>query len=301
MVAERGLRALGARSRRRGPPPAVFVLLAPACVMFAIFVIFPIIQSLWLSLQDWDGVGVPRWVGFANFAELVGDPGFWVALRNNMLWLLGSSLAPAIGLGLALFLNQTVRGIRVIRALFFAPFVISQVVVGLVFAWFFHAEFGLLDAALRRLGLQPLALLAHEELSIIAVITASLWPQAAYCTILYLTGLMSLRPEMIEAARVDGAGGWALLWDIVIPALRPVTFIVAMVCVVGAMRSFDLVVIMTGGGPYGQSSVLAHYMYEQVFLASRHGYGAAVAAVLFAVMGACVGLFLWRLLRGERA
>lgn len=280
---------------------ALLVLLLPACLMFGTFVLYPIIQSLALSLYDWDGVSQWQWIGLDNYWELLADPAFSIALRNSALWLVGSMLAPVLGLALALLLNQAILGIRIIRSLFFLPFVISQVVVGLVFAWFFHSEFGLLDAALASFGLPPAELLAHENWSIVAVIIASLWPQTAYCTILYLTGLVTIRAELVEAARVDGASGWSLLWCVVLPQLRPVGFIVAMVCVVSALRSFDLVVIMTGGGPYGRSSVLAHYMYEQVFLSSRYGYGSAVATVLFVLMAACVGIFLARLLREERS
>jgi multiple sugar transport system permease protein len=118
---------------------------------------------------------------------------------------------------------------------------------------------------------------------------------------LYLTGLTGLRPELIDSARIDGAKGVSLLWHVVLPHLRPVTFIVAMVCVVSALRSFDLVMIMTAGGPYNSTMVLGYYMYEQTFLSLRYGYGAAIATVLFALMGTCVGFFLWRLLRRELA
>ena len=131
------------------------------------------------------------------------------------------------------------------------------------------------------------------------MILAGLWPQTAYCMVLYLAGLTGLRPELIDSARMDGATGPTLLWHVVLPQLRPVTFIVAMVCVVSALRSFDLVVIMTAGGPYNSTMVLGYYMYEQTFHSLRYGYGAAIAIVLFALMATCVGLFLWRLLRRE--
>ena len=127
---------------------------------------------------------------------------------------------------------------------------------------------------------RPVAPLAGENWAIVAVVIAGLWPQTAYCMILYLTGLTGLRQEPIDAARIDGARGLTLFCHVVLPQLRPVTFIVAMVCVVGALRSFDLVVIMTAGGPYDSSTVLAYYMYEQTFLSLRYGYGAAIATVL---------------------
>jgi multiple sugar transport system permease protein len=297
-ASRRGISAWWWRHQRTLTP---LILLAPACLMFATFVIWPIGQSLWLSLYDWDGVGEKTWVGFGNFSELFADPVFFTALANNLCWLLIYLAAPMLGLLLALFLNQNVRGIRVVRALFLMPFVISQVVDGLIFAWFLNADFGLLNPLLAKVGVGPVAPLESERGAIFAVIAAGLWPQTAYCMVLYLTGLTGIRGELIDSARLDGAREHKVLWHVVLPQLRPVTFIAAMVCVVSALRSFDLVMIMTAGGPYNSTSVLAYYMYEQTFLSLRYGYAAAIAAVLFALMGCCVAFFLWRMLARERA
>lgn len=276
------------------------ILLIPAGLFFGTFVLWPIADSLWLSLHDWDGISPKTWVGLGNYQELVTDPVFWTAITNNIWWLVLFMLAPVFGLAIALFLNQQVGGIRLAKSLFFFPFVISQVVVGLVFSWFFNAEFGLLNAMLEGLGLEPVSLLEDERWATFAIIVAGLWPQTAYCMILYLTGLTAINPELIEAARMDGAKGWRLLWNVVLPQLRPATFIAVVVCVVGALRSFDLVSIMTLGGPYNSSTVLAYYMYEQTFLSFRYGYGAAIAAVLFLVMNVYIAFFLWHMLKNER-
>jgi multiple sugar transport system permease protein len=284
----------------RGQRLTAALLLAPAVALFLVFVIYPIAASFLLSLQQWNGLGARSWIGLANYAELFDDKVFYRALLNNLLWLGLNFLAPVLGLGIALLINQTLPGIRLIRALFFLPFVISAVVVGMVFSWFLNPEFGLLNALLQPFGL-VLSPLDSENGAIFAVIAAALWPQTAYCAILYLTGLMSLRPELIDAARIDGARRFRLLWQIVLPQLAPVNFIVALVCIVSALRGFDMVAIMTAGGPYDSSTVLAHYMYEQTFHASRYGYGAAIACVLFLLMTVCVGFFLWRMLRREAA
>jgi multiple sugar transport system permease protein len=284
----------------RGQRLTAALLLAPAVALFLVFVIYPIAASFLLSLQQWNGLGARSWIGLANYAELFDDKVFYRALLNNLLWLGLNFLAPVLGLGIALLINQTLPGIRLIRALFFLPFVISAVVVGMVFSWSLNPEFGLLNALLQPFGL-VLSPLDSENGAIFAVIAAALWPQTAYCAILYLTGLMSLRPELIDAARIDGARRFRLLWQIVLPQLAPVNFIVALVCIVSALRGFDMVAIMTAGGPYDSSTVLAHYMYEQTFHASRYGYGAAIACVLFLLMTVCVGFFLWRMLRREAA
>ena len=133
------------------------------------------------------------------------------------------------------------------------------------------------------------------------MILAGLWPQVAYCMILYMTGLAAVPPASIDAARVDGARRWQLLRYVVLPQLRPIHFLVAMVCAVAALRSFDYVMVMTLGGPYNSSTVLAYYMYEQTFLALRYGYGAAVAVVLLAFMSGIILLLLARQFRGEKS
>jgi multiple sugar transport system permease protein len=261
----------------------------------------PIVETVRLSFFDWDGTGPRLWIGLANYRELASDPVFRTAIANNMIWLVAYFAAPALGLAIALFLNQRLRGMRVARCLFLLPFVISQVVVGVVFGWFFSAHLGLFDQVVSSFGLRPPAVLDHEDTALFAIILAGLWPQTAYCMILYLAGLTTLRADLIDAARLDGARGWSMLRHIVLPQLRPVTLLVFLVCGVSALRSFDLVTIMTGGGPYNSSTVAAYYMYEQVFLSFRYGYGAAIACVLFVLIEACVLVFLWRMQRLDPA
>jgi multiple sugar transport system permease protein len=276
------------------------VLLAPAALLFAIFVVYPILDSLWLSLLDWDGVRPAHFVGLGNYAELFDDPTFYTAVVNNLYWLVAFMLAPVFGLALALFLNQLVFGIRLVKSLFFFPFVISQVVVGLVFSWFMNPDFGLLPKVLSLAGIAGIDILGNENWATFGVIAAGLWPQTAYCMILYLTGLTGISPDLIEAARIDGAQGWRMLWHIIIPQLRPATFIAVVVSVVGALRSFDLIAIMTRGGPFDSSQVLAYYMYQQTFMSFRYGYGAAIATVLFLIMDVYIAFFLVSMLRRER-
>lgn len=281
---------------------APWLFLAPAAAMFLLYVVMPIVQSVRLSLYDWDGLGTPVWVGLANYAELAGDPDFHVALTNSLIWLLGFLLAVPAGLGLALLLNQTVFGIRAIKSLFFFPFVISQVVIGLVFTWFYNPALGLVDKVFGLFGHAELAVLADEDLVTYAIVAAGLYPQIAYCMILYLTGLNSIRPDLIEAARLEGAKGWQMLWHVVLPQLRPASFIAVVVTVVGSLRSFDMVAVMTAGGPYGSSRVLAYYMYEKALseYGYRMGYGTAIATVLFAIMVVYILFVLWRIYRQER-
>jgi multiple sugar transport system permease protein len=280
---------------------APWLFLAPGLAMFAVYVIIPIFQSLSISFYDWDGLGEAVYIGTDNYVELIDDEAFYVSLKNNVIWLALYLLAVPAGLFIAIFLNQTVRGIRIYKSLFFFPFVISQVVVGLMFSWFYAPDFGLFYKLIELVTGQGVAILAEEDYVTYGIIVAGLWPQIAYVMILYLTGLNNVAPDQVEAARLDGAKGWKMLWYVILPQLRPATFIAVVVTVIGALRSFDLVSIMTDGGPWGSSRVLSFYMYEQALseYGFRMGYGAAIAVVLFAIMMVFISGFIWKMWRDE--
>lgn len=281
---------------------APWLFLAPALLMFGVYVIWPIFESIGISLYDWDGLGTPKFIGLENYRELTTDPDFFVALKNNLIWLGGFLLAVPAGLFLALFLNQTVFGIRAVKSLFFFPFVISQVVIGLVFTWFYNPANGLVGNLFALIGMEPVSVLSDERYVTYGIVIAGLYPQVAYCMILYLTGLNNIRPDLIEAARLEGAKDWAMLWHVVLPQLRPATFIAVVVTIVGSLRSFDMVSIMTSGGPYGTSRVLAYYIYEKALseYGYRMGYGTAIATVLFAIMLVYILFVLYRIYQQEK-
>ena len=280
--------------------PILFLL--PGVLFFLVYVISPIFQSFNISLYRWDGLGEARYIGLDNYRELMGDRAFETSLWNNLKWLVLYLLAIPMGLGIALFLNQTVMGIRLYKSLFFFPFVLSQVVVGLVFSWFYLPREGLLNAVLGVVGLGPVNVLGDPDLATYGIIAAGLWPQTAYCMILYLTGLNAVDPEQIEAGRLDGAKGWRMLWHVVLPQLKPATFIAFVVTIIGALRSFDLISIMTSGGPFGSTRVLSYLMFEKALseYGFRMGYGSAIAVVLFLIMLVFIGYFLWQMWRDER-
>lgn len=281
--------------------PIMFLL--PGVLFFLVYVINPIIQSFNISLYDWDGLGTATYIGLDNYVELLDDRAFEISLWNNLKWLVLYLLAIPAGLLIALFLNQNIVGIRIYKSLFFFPFVLSQVVVGLVFSWFYLPREGALNGILTFLGFDTINVLGDPTLATYGIIAAGLWPQTAYCMILYLTGLNAVDPEQIEAGRLDGAKGTRMLWYIIIPQLRPATFIAFVVTIIGALRSFDLISIMTNGGPFGSTRVLSFYMFEKALseYGFRMGYGSAISVVLFLIMLVFIGYFLWSMYRDERA
>ncbi|AMO93154.1 binding--dependent transport system inner membrane component family protein [Collimonas fungivorans] len=286
------LRRRSSASRRNR---AAIWFLAPACLMTAVYVLYPIFYTIYLSFFNWDGMMKPEFIGLANYVEMLHAPTFHVALKNNLTWLLLFLLAPPAGLIAALYLNQKVRGIRLIKTLFFAPFVLSGVVVGLIFSWFYDPTFGLLTLLLGH----GVPVLGDPRYVTFGIIFAALWPQTAYCMILFLTGLTSINADQVEAARMEGAKGWSMLRYVILPQLRSTTFMAFVVTIIGALRSFDLISVMSSGGPFESSTVLAYYTYDQAIKYYRQGYSAAIAVTLFAIMLIYIVYQLRRLLRDE--
>ncbi|MGR3541221.1 MAG: carbohydrate ABC transporter permease [Hasllibacter sp.] len=291
-----------------------WLFLAPGIAFFALYVIFPIFQSFRISTYEWSGLGSltanGEYVGLLNYRDILGigpdetmDRDFKISIVNNFWWLALYLLAIPFGLGIALFLNQTVAGIRLYKSLFFFPFVLSQVIVGLVFSWFYLPNEGLLNAILGWFGSDGVNILGDPDTATFGIIAAGLWPQTAYCMILYLTGLNAVDPEQVEAARLDGAKGWRMLWHVILPQLKPATFIAFVVTIIGALRSFDLVAIMTNGGPFGQTNILSFWIWD-VSLGEgglKYGYASAIAVILFAIMMVFISYFIFSMWRDERA
>ncbi len=279
-----------------------WLFLMPGILLFAIYVLWPIISSISISLYQWDGLSPATYVGMENYIELMDDEEFYTALWNNVRWLVCFMGAVPIGLALALFLNQVVFGIRLIKSLFFFPFVISQVVIGLVFTWFYEPNYGIIAPLLNLVGLEGWAILADEDYATYGIIFAGIYPQIAYCMILYLTGLNNVSADQIEAGRMDGATGLSLFWNIILPQLRPATFIAVVVTIIGSLRSFDMIAIMTQGGPWGSTNVLAYFMFEQALseYGYRMGYGSAIATILFSIMMIYILFFIYRMYRDEK-
>ena len=285
------------RRHRGWITPTIFIL--PTIVLFGVVIVASSLQSVWISLHEWDGFGPMQWIGLGNYEELLADPQFYTSLKNNVIWLVIFMLAPPLGLGIALLVNQQIKGMRIVKSLFFVPLVLASVAVGVVFTWVYTPQFGLLALVFNAFGATAPALLSDENLVTFAVVFAALWPQIAFCMVLYLAGLNSLSEDLIGAGRVDGARGWNMLRHVVLPQLTQVSFIAIAITAIGALRSFDMISVMTQGGPFGSSSVLAYQMYEQSIFSYRFGYGAAIATILFLIMLVFIVWYLSRIMRAE--
>jgi multiple sugar transport system permease protein/raffinose/stachyose/melibiose transport system permease protein len=274
---------------RRNLVYALF-LLGPIVLFIGAF-IYPVIDTIWLSLHSWDGMSVERqWVGLANFQQILNQPRTMHALFNNFQWLIYFLVLPTIvGLGLALLLDSDVKGAYIFRTIFFLPFTITTVAVASAWRWLYRPTTGLFSTVLNSLGLSEWNQnwLGDPQIVTYSIMAASLWAWSGFTFLIYFAGLRNLPTEYIEAARIDGASPWTILTKIKLPLLLPSTVVVLGIAGVDSMRVFDIVWSMTQGGPFESSYVLAVDMYETSFSRFQMGQGAAIA-VLLLVLAAIV-------------
>lgn len=264
-----------------------FLFILPALILFAIFVVYPIVYIGRASLLDWNGLSVGTWVGLDNYARMfTSDPVFLKTLRNAALWSLLTIFPQMfLGFGLAVLLNGPILGRTIYRAIFYLPAIVSPIVIGIVWQRIYDPFGGLLADLARRADLPWLAqpYLADPAMATYATIAVNVWQWTGFSMLLYLAGLQGLPGEVLEAATIDGATGWQRLRQIVWPMLRPVHLTLILLGIIGALQTFALVFILTRGGPNNASQTMPTYIFQQAFQLSSMGYGAAISVVLLVV------------------
>jgi multiple sugar transport system permease protein len=294
--------ALASGRKRRSINLSPYLFLIVPLALFLMWVIGPMLYSFYLSMTNWDGVSPPKFIGLRNYVRLFDDPILYTALLNNVKWLVSFITAPVLaGLALAMVLNRDIPGARVIKAAFYSPYILSSVVVGLIFGWMYHPAGGLLNASLKALGLESLTAgwLSDPTLATWCIIAAAVWRQVGYIMTLYLAGLQGVDPTLLDASRVDGCTSWQSFRHVIFPLLSPITIVVVVISVIDSLRSFDLVFVMTRGGPGNASSVLANFMYIEAFNNYKMGYGAAIAVILFLISAVFIFIYVLRTLSTE--
>lgn len=278
-----------------------YLFLAAPLALFLMWVIGPMIYSFYLSMTNWDGISAPGFIGLRNYVRLFDDRIFRIALLNNAKWMVSFITVPVvIGLALAMILNRNIPGAKAIKAAFYSPYIIAPVVIGLIWGWMYQPATGLFTSALNALGITTTpGWLSDPRLATWCIIAAAIWRQVGYVMTLYLAGLQGVDTSLIDAAQVDGCNFWQTFRNVIFPLLSPITVVVVVISVIDSLRSFDLIFVMTRGGPANSSSVLANFMYVEAFNNYKMGYGAAIAVILFLITAIFIFIYLWQTLRTE--
>jgi raffinose/stachyose/melibiose transport system permease protein len=271
----------------------------PALVLVGVFVYLPLVQNLHFSTLKWDIYsGSQEYVGFDNYAKLVGDPVFWSSLKDNVLYAVISIVFQVFGALLLAALIESVRSQRwqrVLRAVYFIPAAISLTVAGLLFYFIYEPNLGPLNHALRAVGLDQLAQawLGQESTAMPAIIAMSQWQGFGYSTLLFAVAIQRIPAEIYGAAAIDGVGAVRRFFHVTVPLVREMTGLMAIVTISGAFQVFNEVMVMTGGGPSNSTQVLGTWLYRSGFVRNNFGYAAAIATVLFMITLGIAVAQLW--------
>jgi raffinose/stachyose/melibiose transport system permease protein len=283
--------------RRRVHKRTLLAFLAPGLLVYTVFLVWPMADSLWYSLTSWSGAGPQHFVGFSNYKTVFTNPTALTALRNTAVWAAVMVIVPAaIGLVLANALRGSGRWKGGVQALIYLPTVLPMIGVAVIWGWIYDPSFGFLNAFLGKVGLASLELtwLGRTSTALPALMVAGVWVSLGFPMILYLAGIQSIPPELYEAARVDGGGRWGQFRHVTFPGLRQTHAIVLALELIAALQVFAIVFAITAGGPGNSTQVLGTWMYANIFSFHRVGYGSAVGWVL-AAMGLAVAIpyVLW--------
>ncbi len=255
--------------------------------VYSLIVIIPLVSSFYYSFTDWNGFRQDfNWVGFDNFVKVFRDKLFLHSIENTLIWMAAAIVLPVGGgLSLALLLHEGIWGANFYKSLFYLPICLSLAVIGQVWIWIYQPDWGLINTILRLVNLDHLTIawLANTKTALAAVIIAWSWQQMGLAMVIFLAGLTSIPSELTEAAEIDGATYLQSLWNVVIPLLSPATIVVVALSIINSLKSFDVVYMMTKGGPFHTTDTLAMFMYNESFQKYYMGYGSAIAVVLFLI------------------
>jgi multiple sugar transport system permease protein len=279
------------------------LLVSPTVLLFAVLIFYPMAESLFLSLHRVSTLTLrTQWVGLANFRSLLADPDFTRTFSNTLVWTAGTvSLQLVLGVGVALVLNGRLIGRSAARGLLLFPYLLPTAVAVLVWRWLFNDLYGLANAVLMELGVisHPIAWLSQSPDAMIAVILVGTWKFFPFVVIAVLARLQSIPESLYEAARLDGASPWAQFWDITLPQLASVLAVVVLLRSIWDFKEFDLIYLMTGGGPGVTTQTLPILVYREAFQLLNFGRGAAVAVTMFIFMLLFFAVHVWSTRRAE--
>jgi multiple sugar transport system permease protein len=272
-----------------------YLFITPTLLIFLMWVLVPITYAMAMSFFAWNGIAKPEFVNIQNYAKLLSDPIFWISLRNTIVYsVVVVPVSMALGLLAAMGLNRRkLPGRPVLRAIYFLPFVISAVATATTAGWIFGDTFGVINKILETIGMEKVRWLSNRHTALMTVAIATIWIRIGFCMLIYLAGLQSIPADLTEAAQIDGASTRQRFMHITLPLLRPTTFLLLILSVIYSFEVFDLVFVMTSGGPGYATTVLTVYIYNMAFQTQSFGYASTIGIVFMAIIMS-ITLVQWR-------
>lgn len=270
--------------------------LGPTLILYALFVFVPVIWSAYYGFFNWSGIGEAKFIGVDNYAEILRDPVFWRALKNNVIFVLASVFGQVpLALMLAVLLHKSNLLQRFLRSAVFLPMVLSTVVIGMIWQYIYHPQIGILNFLLDALGLESWKLewLSDRNIAIYSLIPPLIWSYVGLYLIIFMSALQNIPGEIHDAAKIDGVSGARKLVTITLPMIKNTVQVAVILCISGSLKSFDLVYIMTKGGPAHASELLATYMYNSTFTTYRYGFGSAISTTIMVISLLLIGTSQW--------
>ncbi len=280
------------------------LLLLPNLVLLIVFTYRPLLDNIRLSFTDWNiSSPVANPVGLANYVEWFGRDDTRVVVRNTLVFTIATvGISMALGLGLALLLDQKLKGRNLVRSVVFAPFVISGAAVGIAFQFVFDPQFGLVRDLLARVGASSPDFYQQPGWALFMVTVTYIWKNLGYTFVIYLAALQGRRADLDEAAEIDGASAWTRFRRVLMPQLRPTTFFLSITVLLSSVQVFDIINVMTRGGPQGNgTATLVYQVYQETFVNQRAGYGATVATIMFVILLAVTVVQVRFMDRGQKS
>jgi len=262
-----------------------FLFLPPALLLFTLFVTWPVVEAAYYSFFNWNGYGAPsKWIGLENFLKVLSDPIFYRSLFNNLLIILVSaSIQVPMALALALLISDKSRSSVIFRAIFFLPYILGEIVAGLIWRYIYDGNYGVLAVVYRWFGQQAPDVLATEGWATAALLLVVIWKYFGFHMALFVAGRQGVGDDVLEAARIDGATRWESTLNIILPLMRPVIVLSLFFSILGALQAFAIIVALTDGGPSNSTHSAVSYLYNFGIKRMRVGFGSAIGVTLFTI------------------
>lgn len=274
--------------KRRGIKVAPYIMVAPSIVVFLVFILYPIIYMIYLSLFDWNLIGTKKFVFLQNFVELFGNTDFWQVMNNSFMYMfLTVTLSIFLAMPLAVYLNRKDKISSILQSVVFSPYIVSLISVAFIWMWLMDSDYGLLNYILNLLGISSVNWLGDPKVAMLSLVLVSVWKSIGYNAIILISSMQSIPQYLYEAANLDRAKKIVVFFKITLPMISPTLFFIVLMNMIASFKVFETVNVMTQGGPMNSTNTLVYNIYQYGFQFYKIGYASAIGVVLMAIIAVC--------------